>query len=682
MLDADFLNQLEQECAQKKILQEASPMRVELDSADLRAPADLRAGGTLARCLPNYQERRPQIEMASLVEWAIRNNQNIVTEAATGTGKSLSYLIPLIRTGKTGIISTANKALQEQLFYKDIPFAQRFIQPFSAVLVKGMANYLCLARMEKETTEVQSYAQDPAMSLLEESIEDPAFNGDFESLSYPVSPELRNRIGGDRDDCAGKKCPFRPDCYYYRMREEAKSANVIVTNHKLLMLDIHSGERVLPARDAVIIDEAHTLEGVATDTFKIEAKRKQIETLLRLKQLRAHTNPRTVQDAYSLANIVWDILEGHFKNPQITSVPLTAPLEDGLHLASAIEKLAGEMESSKPETLSEREGELYDRKVARTVRLASALRLVFSVESDRYVYCLRRAPKNDEITAEMVPLSVASILKDSLFSSGNAVVCTSATLATPGARNQPTLDYFCNSIGMDVVLEQTRILPLVFNYQQNALLYVPTADSVPDPAYGQTPEAARYEQALANQMLQLVRASRGRAFLLFSSRRILNAVAGQILPTLKQENFMPLIQGDKPPAELVRRFREGEQAILFGLRTFWEGVDIQGDALSLVAIDKLPFVPVDDPVLAAKERRMKAEGKSFFRAYSLPNAVLLLKQGVGRLIRSDRDRGVMAILDSRLWTAGYGSKILNCLPPARRINQLRDVERFYKENIS
>lgn len=645
-----------------------------------QAVEDLRNGGTLSRSLPGYQERGPQIEMATLVEQAIAEEKHAILEAKTGSGKSMAYLIPIVRSGKKAIVSTANKALQEQLFNKDVPFLQKHLQHFDAALVKGMGNYVCLDRLEKEQNEGLSfYAQDQTLPKVVDATRKPQFNGDFESLPFQISSELRGKINGNPDECARRKCPLFGQCYYYKMRAGADHAQVIVTNHSMLMLDTVSGGKLLPKRDVVVVDEAHMLEGVASDAFTVEIAPTRLYTLLALKKLREHTDEKLQKRATEQVDALWRILEMRFpEDHKINRLALLEAIQEGLTLSKTIGILASQLRERKPGTLTEKEEGLYNRLIERTQQIADDLQAVFALDNDEYVYYLERyqVKQLDQVKVAMVPLTVANLLRETLFTD-NKAVCTSATLATPAkVGGQPSFDFYQQQVGLDDPETLTKILPTVFDYEHNALLYLP--NDLPEPAFGNTKEAKTYEAAISAKMLALVEASQGRAFLLFSSRRMMNIALDQIRFKLERQGYNLFVQNDYPTTELVKRFKTTEKAVLFGLRTFWEGVDVSGEALSLVVIDKLPFIPTDDPVMSAKmkyiERTMRQHP---FSAYSLPMVVLQLNQGVGRLIRSDTDTGVMAILDSRMTTATYGKKILTCLPPAKQVNSIQDVEQFF-----
>ncbi len=649
--------------------------------------ADLRQGGVLSRSLPGYEERTAQVEMASLVSQAITQQVPAIIEAATGTGKSLAYLVPVVRSGQVAIISTANKALQEQLFYKDIPFVQKYIKPFGAALVKGMGNYICIDRVEAERNGIQFYTKNREFQRLVEVINDPdsTFSGDIETLGFHLPADIRSKVATDSDQCAWSKCSYFGDCYIRQMRENAQQAQVIVVNHTLLLLDAAMGGFLLPERDVIILDEAHHLEEEATRSFTITINPAHIQTLLAQRMLKDHSQGSLQDEAMRNAQAMWILLE-QVANPGAKGrVNLSAPFEEGLRLASSISDLADSLRRQRPKDMPDKESQLYDKLLKRAQNLAENIRTVFSVaQPDKFVYYVERtegsATRGFVLQASAAPLDVTIWLKERLFNKCN-VICTSATLATVGpnpARPEekgPNFGYFRQRIGLDPqersdVLE--RILPLTFDYENNALLYLPR--DLPAPMFGAGSED--YMLAIAREMYKLVKASRGRAFLLFSSRRMLDRAYELMSPHLP---YPLLKQGDMTRIELTRRFRQEEGSVLFGLKSFWEGVDIAGDALSLVVIDKLPFDPPDDPVHEARIAQMKAKNENWFGNYVLPQAVLRLKQGLGRLLRTREDRGVMAILDTRLHTKGYGRLVINALPPARRTSSIRDVERFFAD---
>jgi Rad3-related DNA helicase/serine/threonine protein kinase len=603
------------------------------------------------------------------------------------THNSLAYLLPIVRSGKVAIVSTANKALQEQLFYKDIPFVQKHIKNFDAALVKGVGNYVCLDRVEEERTGLQFYAKNRDFQRLLDVINDSdsTFTGDFETLGFQLPGDIRAKVATDSDQCAWIKCNFYADCYVRKMREQAQRAKIIVVNHTLLLLDAAIGGFLLPERDVIILDEAHHLEEEATRAFTVTINPTQISTLLAQRMLKAYSQLNLQAEAERAAQEMWVRLSLVADPGYKGRINLEAPLEEGLHLATTISDLADSLRRQRPPNLEEKDSQLYDKLLKRTQNLADNIRTVFSVENTQkfvyYVECISTpGQRGFHLQASAAPLDVTEWLKERLFKQCT-VICTSATLATVGPNpakpddKGPNFAYFRRRVGLDPVERPDvleRILPLAFDYESNALLYLPR--DLAEPTFGSGSDD--YMKAIAREMYRLVKLSRGRAFLLFSSKRMLDRAYELMSPHLP---YPLLKQGDMTRLELTRRFREEEGSVLFGLKSFWEGVDIVGEALSLVVIDKLPFDPPDDPVHEARVALMKAAGENWFGTYVLPQAVLRLKQGLGRLLRSREDRGVMAILDTRLHTKGYGRMVLNALPPARRTSSIRDVERFFAQ---
>jgi Rad3-related DNA helicase len=641
--------------------------------------ADLRDGGVLSRTLPGYEERPAQIAMATTVAAALAAGEHAAIEAGTGVGKSLAYLVPIVRSDKVALISTANKALQEQLFYKDIPFVQQHVRPFKAALVKGMGNYLCLDRLEEERS-FQRLVGQPAFRRMEELLNDDDWDGDLDLLPAALPSDTRARVAADGDQCAWRSCPFFKDCYVRKMRERAREAQVIVVNHTLLLLDAAMDGWLLPERDVVILDEAHHLEEEATRAFTVTVSPGRVQSLLALRRLREHANAGTVQEATAANVQAWDTLARVVDPGARGRQVLCRPLEEGLQLASTVDDVATSLQRNRPENQEPKEEQLYDKLVARARTLAADLRTVFGVaDPEGHVYYIERGGGPGERwsgrrsaaqpTVSAAPLGVAELLAERLFDKV-PVVATSATLAIGG-----DFAFYRGRVGLPAPpAAREKVLPLAFDFRAHALLYVPRLRH--EPAFGAA--SGPYLAELAAQMGALVEASQGRAFLLFSSLRALEAVHERLAAPLDALGFSLLIQGaGMGRAELVRRFREESRAVLFGLKSFWEGVDVAGEALSLVVIDKLPFAPPDDPIQEARVAHMKAAGENWFGGYTLPLAILQLKQGLGRLLRTREDRGVMAILDTRLHTKSYGRQVLVALPPARRTSDIADVERFF-----
>src|SRR5258708_118115 len=640
-------------------------------SLGTRVERDLREGGVLSKALPGYEERAAQIEMARRVAAAIDNHEHAVIEAGTGTGKSLAYLLPIVRSGVVALISTANKNLQEQLFYKDIPFVQQHVQPFKAALVKGMGNYLCLDRLQEEHG-FQQLVKTPAFARMEQLMEEhDAWDGDLDLLPMSLPPDVRGRVAAESDQCAWRSCPFFGDCYVRKMRERSRDAQVIVINHTLLLLDAALDGWLLPERDVIVMDEAHHLEEEATRAFTVTVSPGRIASLLAQRRLREHVQPRLLDEAAEANTRAWDALQRVLRRDAQGRQHLAAPLEEGLRLATAIDALASNLQVERPDNLDDKEEQLYEKLIKRTRSLAADLRIVFAVkEPDERVYYVEQSGGYGRRAAQpsvsAAPLSVTEFVRDKVFD-GISPIATSAMVAIGG-----DFRFFRARVGLTAA--QEAVLPLSFDYQRHALLYVPRMRL--EPAFGAA--SGPYLDELAEQMRQLIEASAGRAFLLFSSQRALEGVLARLEETLAELAFVPIVQGRAlGRLEMLRSFREEERAVLFGLKSFWEGVDVVGQALSLVAIDKLPFDPPDDPVQEARVNRMKAAGENWFGEYVLPQAILRLKQGIGRLLRSNDDSGVLAILDKRLHTKSYGRQVLAALPPARRTISIEDVQDFF-----
>ena len=624
------------------------------------------------------------------IQVASQSHLYLAGQSMIPTHNSLAYLLPIVRSGKVAIISTANKALQEQLFYKDIPFVQQHIKHFDAALVKGMGNYLCIDRLESERTGMQFYAKNRDFMRLVDITNDPdtRFTGDFETLDFQLSADIRSKVFADGDQCAWSKCNYFGDCYVHKMRVKAERAQVIVVNHTLLLLDAAMDGFLLPERDVIVLDEAHHLEEEATRSFTITISPNSITTLLAQHLLKNHSQLSLQDEANRQLGLTWQRLQQIADPGYKGRANLQAPLEEGLKLATAIADLADSLRKQRPKDLPDKESQLYDKLLKRTQNLAENIRIVFAADQpSKFVYYVERVGGAGtrggfQLQVSAAPLDITTWLKERLFDKCN-VICTSATLATIGTGSTkseekgPNFTYFRRRVGLDAneypeVIQ--RILPLTFDYESKALLYLPR--HLPAPVYG--PGSDDYTLAIAREMYSLVKKSEGRAFLLFSSKRMLDQAFELMSPHL---DYPLLRQGDMSRIELTRRFREEQGAILFGLKSFWEGVDIAGEALSMVVIDKLPFDPPDDPVHEARVAQMKAAGENWFGIYVLPQAVLRLKQGLGRLLRTRDDRGVMAILDTRLHTKGYGKLVLNALPPARRTSSIKDVEHFFNEDL-
>jgi ATP-dependent DNA helicase DinG len=658
-------------------------------------------GGAIARALPSYEARAPQLRLAELVERGLGEGRHVVAEAGTGTGKSLAGLVPAIlharRTSQKVLVSTAVKALQEQ-YLADLAFLERVVPvPFGWALLKGRGNYVCRQRLAEIRAAAdgtlsaefgfrspEAAAAWPALAAWIEASD----SGDLETYEGPLPAELRADLTVDADGCLGSRCPLHAECFAERARARAARADVIVINHALLLRDTQlraaseGHAAVLPEAQVVIVDEAHHLEDVATDAYGAELAVARWERLAR-RIARLAEGARWDARLEAVTGAL-DALFGSIEQRLVRAGATTQRLGDETALAqpalAALDRLALAM-LNPPAELGD--SDAVPRQQWETLRkqvgaLASTLRLVALPLGDgaareivRYAE-IAGANGQRRLLLKAKPIEVADRLRAELFGRYRSVVALSATLATADG-----LGYWRGRVGCDQALELVVASP--FDYPRQALLYLPADAEALDPqrARKERREAA-YTARLAEEMLALVRASSGGAFLLFTSLGMLDAIYQRIAPTLRRR-WTVLRQGEAPRALLVQRFRQDGNAVLFGVKTFWEGISVEGTALRLVVIDKLPFNPPDDPVWAARceaaDRRAGRE-LAWFTELALPAATLALKQGFGRLIRTRRDRGVVAILDGRLVTRGYGERILRALPPASRMRDPGEVQRF------
>jgi Rad3-related DNA helicase len=648
---------------------------------------DFEEGGTLSQRLPWYQPRASQREMARIVTNHIGEAKSAVIEAPTGTGKSLAYLIPAVRSGKKTIISTAKIALQEQIFYKDIPFVQKHIQDFKAVILKGMGNFLCLDRLKAYREENQDSKE---LDDLEEAL---LGHGDFEKLSFRSN--LQPKINGNLEECTGKDCPFYKDCFYYSIKREAKEADVIVINHTMLALDIALGGRLLPACDVLIIDEAHELEERTREFLSIKVTIGRFVSLYKNKHVRSAISHNDLDAMRNKATDLFRSIDHHLAEYEkqkvlIKELPegrdlfiilgefrkqLQAKqelLEEEANIISTQPAMSEEEKEEKKAKLKAKRKEVADHKklVDRTDRLKFDTRKVCTPCPPEEIRLVSKSD-NGFLEISCYPIDMSKILKKELFDKheviigdeiipkNTSIICTSATLCA----TENNFDFFIKRVGMEPNVART--LPHVFDYQENALLYVPK--DIKQPEWNNQRDQERYENQVAERMQQLVEYSQGRAFLLFTSRKMMNAVHSRL-----RVPYQILKQDDLPKSEMIKQFKE-KPSVLLGVASFWEGVDIPGQDLSLVVIDKIPFNVPTDPIYQGIINLIKQRGENK-ADYDIPYVTIKLKQGAGRLIRAHTDRGVIAILDQRMHKY---SKILTAMPPAIRTTNIADVDRFF-----
>ena len=662
----------------------------ELDACDLAE--FFGASGPLAQHLEGYELRPSQLEMAQAVKRALQTESHALIEAPTGTGKSIAYLAPAILSGKTVVIATANKSLQYQLFTKDIPFLRQVMgRDVSAVVVKGRSNYICTLKWEKELLEQRTFSlydrEDEQVTFLRSWL-DESDTGDVDDLPFVLSPDLRPRLVSYPDDCLHRDCRFyHDDCWVNRMRDQAAEAQLIVTNHHLLLNALElgfAGERILPPAAVYIIDEAHQLEQTATAVYETNVSDYTVVQLLNRSVYREHVDEDALDELRMLNTLAFQEA-AHLSREN--SYRLEGELETMSRLSHALRDQAQQLKLSNPYGSGDESDGPADDEDAEARKfyemgiesLNSTAEKLATVASSRHddvlVRYAQRVFDRRYVSLELhaAPIDPANLLRTTLFHPededepiARSVICTSATLATNGH-----FEHFKQRCGILKTGEE-HVLPPVFEYPRQALLYQP-----PLPAYDWR-NADAYYDGVAVEIQRLLEVSRGRALCLFTSWSGLQQVSDR-LQSLDRPVIWPLrAQGDAPRNALLDWFKETPHSVLLATRSFWEGVDIPGEDLSLVILDKMPFPTPGDPLHSARMQAIDEAGGSSFSDYMIPLMTLSLKQGFGRLIRRSTDRGVVAILDERLSSKAYGRRARNDLPPARMTREFRDVYRFFQ----
>ncbi|EXI68009.1 MAG: putative ATP-dependent helicase DinG [Candidatus Accumulibacter adjunctus] len=629
------------------------------------------ASGPLAATVPGYRPRSQQLELAERIAAAMAANAVLVAEAGTGTGKTYAYLVPALLSGGKVIVSTGTKNLQDQLFARDIPTIRKALGlPVRVALLKGRANYLChhhLARSLADgrflTREDAAWAQRIARFAQQTRSGDKA-----ECVDVPENATVWPMVTSTRDNCLGQDCPQHKECFVLAARREALAADLVVVNHHLFFADVmlrdEGTAELLPACNTVIFDEAHQLPEVASLFFGDSVSTAQLLELGRDVQSEALAAARDCLDLPRLcARLEKDVRD----------LRLTLPLEPARH---ALPQLA-----ARPR---------FAEALATTIAAVEALAALLETQAQRSEgldNCWRRAGSllqrlqawqagsNDDfvrwaetythaLQLNATPLAIAGIMQKQMSGHPRAWIFTSATLAV-----QNDFGHYCAEMGLVDASSARWESP--FDYPRQALLYVPR--NLPEP------NAPDHAEAVVSAAWPVLRESGGRAFFLCTSLRAMRRVHELLAGRLAREGLeLPLLlQGELGKNELLERFRRLGNAILIGSQSFWEGVDVRGEALSLVVIDKLPFAPPDDPVLSARLERLRSEGRNGFLEYQLPRTVINVKQGAGRLIRDESDRGVLMICDPRLIAKTYGKRIWRSLPPMRRTRELADAVAFF-----
>ncbi len=641
--------------------------------------------GLFASRLPNFEYRQGQVDMTFAIKSALEEQKHLIVEAGTGTGKTLAYLIPAIafakQTGQRVIISTGTKNLQEQLMQKDIPLLRRILPKdlqFTAAYMKGRANYACLYRIQKAEAQpiLDGMDQLDQFETIREWIGETKTGDRGELTSLPENLSFWNRLNAKSDICIGQKCPEFDACFITKMRTDADQADIVIVNHHLFFADLNvrgnQFGRVLPDYGAVILDEAHLIEDIAADYFGFQVSNFQIDELARdadsLKiddQAAVRGINRASLQLIGLSDAFWmrfakarqdgryPVMADLFREFGRGGEPVPTPLGEAYKALDAslsrLETLVDTFADKLPEAESI---------VRRTRQTRFDLDFVVSQAESNYVYWLERRGKGMFLKAS--PIDVSAVLSDKLFEKVPTCVMTSATLA-----NNSRFDFIKKRLGLEPAKTEEMIAPPAFDYENQAMLYIPRA--MPDP---RSPE---YTEVAAGEIVKILKETDGRAFVLATSSASMNALYELVSARV---GFPCLLQGEMSRSGLLDKFRRTPHAVLFATAGFWQGIDVKGEQLSCVIIDKLPFAVPTDPVVAARTRAIEEQGGSSFFEYSVPQAIISLKQGVGRLIRSRSDRGIIAILDPRLRTKGYGRDFLASLPRLRITSDTRDFSRI------
>ncbi len=646
----------------------------------------LQQDGVISQRLKNYEFRLQQLQMAKAIAEAIEVNEHLIVEAGTGIGKSLAYLIPFIiyavEKNKKIIVSTNTKTLQNQLYLKDLPLLKKSLEiEFGYALCLGSENYLCLRRLNSERTYdlFDSNMQFKEMKrILKWSFK--TKSGIKSELDFIPKTDVWDNVCREPDLCLGKKCLYKNDCFYKKAKKQERSSHILITNHSLFFTNLASGGQVLPDFHAVVFDEAQTLEDVATSYLGYEISNTKIKYLLD-----SIYNPKTKKGLLarfrSLSTRTAKNIEMHLAESreafdkffqEIGEVFGTSPDSKRIrtkniifnYLEQPLNRLAKSLSELLDYIKIEEEEVLIKSYLKRCINISTALSFILNHSREDYVYWVEISTRRRGIKYSLfaAPIEIAEELHKQLFSKIKPIILTSATLATNN-----NFEFIKARFGIKD--SQELLLGSPFDYKQNVLLYLP--GKIEDP----TEKFEIFQKQALENIKKIIDIMKGRIFILFTSYRMLNVIYGDIALSYKDINL--LRQGDKPRYELLKDFKKNERSVLFGVATFWQGVDVPGKSLECVIITKLPFSVPDDPITEARIELIKSRGENPFLKYQVPQAITVFKQGFGRLIRSKSDRGVVAILDPRIKTRYYGRAFIRALPKCRHTFDIDEINNFF-----
>ena len=647
-------------------------------------------GGPLDLAMPDFEPRGGQVDMAAAVARVFEEGGVLLAEAGTGTGKTLAYLVPAILSRERVLISTGTKNLQEQIYFKDIPALRDALGiPFTATYMKGRANYLCVHKLDQLTDGAGPAVHDVFLPIIREWSTRTDTGDRAELQDLPEDVAFWHDVSATADTCLGTECPRYDDCFVTKMRQRAAASDVVIVNHHLLCADAavrqNAFGEVIPAFTRAILDEAHQLEDIATQYFGFNVSTYRLEELARdaerliaavgvedrsakdeiakaIERLRDHAQAFFTELAFAHR------ASGRAKNEErvrATSESLGETYDSAVNLTGALDIVESTLALLRKPSRDEddedgrsKTGEDAATLARRAGQLRDDLRFLLRGNDDSYVYFVEFRGRGTFLRAS--PIDVSAIVRDLLLDRMHTTVLTSATLTVDGR-----FDYIRARLGIGRA-DEIR-LASEFDFRSQAILYLPP--KMPDP------RSDNFAVAAGREVIDILKRTYGRAFVLFTSYAMMRSVQAMAAMAL---NYPIFAQGTAPRSQLLNQFRATPHAVLFATSSFWQGVDVVGEALSCVIVDKIPFASPGDPITAARIEQIRARGGDPFGEYQVPLAILALQQGLGRLIRHRRDRGVLAVLDPRLRTMGYGRRFVASLPPAPIVHDLESIETFFE----